>query len=194
MNASSNIVIVGLGNPGKKYELTRHNLGCLVIQGLAAMHGWSFKDEKEFNAKVAKGDLFGRKVHLLLPTTYMNESGAAVKRYLNFYKLTEENVFVVSDDINLPFGELRLRKAGSSGGHNGLKSIEAHLGTSIYKRLRMGVGCELHNRTLADYVLENFSKEELELLAKFVQKGIAILENEIAHDLTHLENNNGSKE
>jgi len=194
MNASSALVIVGLGNPGKKYELTRHNLGYLVIQGLATLHGWSFKDEKEFNAKVAKGDLFGRKVHLLLPTTYMNESGSAVKRYLNFYKLAEDNVFVVSDDINLPFGQLRLRKAGSSGGHNGLKSIEANLGTSMYKRLRMGVGCQLIDRTLADYVLENFSHEELELLAKFVQKGIAILENEMAHDLTHLENKNESKE
>jgi len=168
-------VIAGLGNPGKKYELTRHNLGYLVVQEIAAIHGWSFKDEAEFSAKVAKGEILGDKIHLLLPTTYMNESGRAIKRYLDFFKLTTDQLIVVSDDVALPFKEIRLRLMGSSGGHNGLKSIEAHLGTRKYARLRMGIGSELNNRDLADFVLENFNTEELSELAKYVQKGTAVL-------------------
>lgn len=168
-------VIAGLGNPGKKYELTRHNLGYLVVQEIAAVHGWVFKDEAEFNAKVARGKILDDKIHLLLPTTYMNESGRAIKRYLDFYKLTTDQLIVVSDDIALPFKEIRFRLMGSSGGHNGLKSIEAHLGTRNYARLRMGIGSELNNRDLADFVLENFNTEELSELAKFVQRGAAVL-------------------
>lgn len=168
-------VIAGLGNPGKKYQLTRHNLGYLVVQEMAAIHGWSFKDETEFSAKVAKGRILDDKIHLLLPTTYMNESGRAIKRYLDFYKFTPDQLLIVSDDIALPFKEIRLRLMGSSGGHNGLKSIEAHLGTQKYARLRMGIGSELNNKDLADYVLENFTAEELSELAKFVHKGTAVL-------------------
>ncbi len=168
-------VIAGLGNPGKKYQLTRHNLGYLVVQELAAIQGWSFKDETEFSSKVAKGRILDDKIHLLLPTTYMNESGRAIKRYLDFYKFTPDQLLIVSDDIALPFKEIRLRLMGSSGGHNGLKSIEAHLGTQKYARLRMGIGSELNNKDLADYVLENFNAEELSELAKFVHKGTAVL-------------------
>lgn len=169
-------VIAGLGNPGKKYELTRHNLGYLVVLELAAIYGWSFKNETEFNAKVATGRILDHKIHLLLPTTYMNESGRAVKRYLDYYGFKNNELLVVSDDVALPFGEMRLRKDGSSGGHNGLKSIESHLGTREYARLRMGVGPNLTAGTLADYVLENFKLEELKLLAEFVQKGVALIE------------------
>lgn len=175
-------VIVGLGNPGKKYELTRHNLGCLVVQELAAKHGWDFK-ETEFNTKLAKGKILGHKIHLLLPTTYMNESGHAVKRYLSFIKLPEENLVVVSDDVALAFGDMRFRKEGSSGGHNGLKNIEELLGTRAFARLRLGVGSDRkENQTLADYVLENFSSDELKLLGCFVQKGAAALEELISKE------------
>ncbi|HRD55781.1 MAG TPA: aminoacyl-tRNA hydrolase [Parachlamydiaceae bacterium] len=168
-------LIAGLGNPGKKYEFTRHNLGWLVVQELAAMHGLSFKDESAFNAKVAIGQVFGRKIHLLLPTTYMNESGRAIKRYLDFYKLSAEELLVVSDDVAIAFGEMRFRLFGSAGGHNGLKSIEAHLGSAHYARLRMGVGADFENKTLADHVLEVFSDEELKQLAAFVQKGATFI-------------------
>lgn len=178
MNAPSNkiCVIAGLGNPGKKYELTRHNLGYLVVQEIAAIHGWSFKEETEFNAKVATGRILDNKIHLLLPTTYMNESGRAVRRYLDFYKYTADELLVVSDEVALPFGDMRLRFTGSAGGHNGLKSIQTHLGTSEYARLRMGVGADYTDKTLADHVLDTFRPEELKHLAAFVQKGAAFIE------------------
>lgn len=169
-------VIAGLGNPGKKYELTRHNLGFLVVQELAAIHGWTFRDETEFNAKVATGRIDNQKVHLLLPTTYMNESGRAVKRYLDFYKFDPADLLVVSDDVSLPFGDMRLRLSGSAGGHNGLKSIQTHLGTFDYARLRMGIGSDFKLKTMADFVLEIFKPEELQMLAKFVQNGAAFIE------------------
>lgn len=176
-------LVIGLGNPGKKYEFTRHNLGWLVVQEVASMHGLNFREESAFNAKVATGQVFGRKIHLLLPTTYMNESGRALRRYLDFYKLEPESLLVVSDDIAIPFGEMRFRLAGSSGGHNGLKSIEAHLGNTSYARLRMGVGANFKDKTLADHVLEVFSEEELKLLAAFVQKGATFISDKV-QDLT----------
>jgi PTH1 family peptidyl-tRNA hydrolase len=197
MNAPSSkiCVIVGLGNPGKKYELTRHNLGYLVVQGLATIHGWSFKEEPEFNAKVATGRIADQKIHLLLPTTYMNESGRAVRRFLDFYKLSPEQLLVVSDDVAIPFQDIRLRFLGSPGGHNGLKSIEAHLRTKNYARLRMGVGEPVdRSRDLADYVLENFNQEELSQLAKFVQKGTAVIEQLMRDPITDVMNRIGLKD
>jgi PTH1 family peptidyl-tRNA hydrolase len=184
-NPSTKIcVIAGLGNPGKKYELTRHNLGYLVVQGLASIHGWNFKEEPEFNTKVATGRIGDQKIHLLLPTTYMNESGRAVKRYMDFYKFSPDQLLVVSDDVAIPFQEMRLRFLGSPGGHNGLKSIEARLGTKAYARLRMGVGEPIDKtRDLADFVLENFNPDELSQLAAFVQKGIATIE-QLIRDLS----------
>lgn len=176
-------VIVGLGNPGKKYALTRHNIGYLVVQALAAAKGWQFKEEPQFSAQVAKGRVDGKTVHLLLPLTYMNESGQAVRRYLDFYKLGPQQLRVVCDDIALPFGELRVRAAGSSGGHNGLKSIQAHLHTTYYVRLRMGIGCEVQN-TLADYVLDNFSADELQHIAAFIERGCHTITRLINEDVS----------
>ena len=173
--ADTQRVIVGLGNPGKKYEMTRHNMGYLVVKAFAHEHGWIFKEEKRFSSLVAKGGIDGKTIHLMLPTTYMNESGVAVRRYIDFYRLTAGQVIVLSDDVVLPFGDLRLREMGSSGGHNGLKSIEAHLGTDNYVRLRIGIKTENQKDVLSDYVLDTFSQQELEGLTGILTKGVSAL-------------------
>lgn len=172
-------VIVGLGNPGKKYEATRHNIGFMVVKELASKLGWRLKEETQFSAYCAHGQVGDTICRLLLPTTYMNNSGQAVRRYLDYYQLGPENVIVVTDDVALPFGEMRLRTMGSAGGHNGLKSVEAHLGTRHYIRLRMGVGAPdklgSDDDALADYVLSGFSGNEAKTLPHFVEKGAHVL-------------------
>ena len=130
------MMIVGLGNPGKKYEMTRHNMGYLVVQVFAHKYGWMFKEEKQLNAKIAKGKVRDAVIHLVLPTTYMNESGRAVRKVMDYYKWDIDDLLVIVDDIALPFGEMRLRKMGSAGGHNGLESVQKHVGTTRYARLR----------------------------------------------------------
>ncbi|MGZ3632973.1 MAG: aminoacyl-tRNA hydrolase [Parachlamydiaceae bacterium] len=170
-------VVVGLGNPGQKYEFTRHNIGYLVGKALARVLGFTLKEEKRFHALVAKGRYQGKVLHLVLPLTYMNASGRAVEAYLNFYKLGPKALIVVCDDVELPFGQLRLRAKGSSGGHNGLKSIESHLGTRDYLRLKMGVGKELQSATLAEYVLDLFKPEELANLETFIVKAMEVVKS-----------------
>lgn len=169
-------VFVGLGNPGKEYALTRHNLGYLVVQALAEKYGWPFKEEKRFRAWTAKGKIDDATIHLVLPLTYMNESGIAVRSYLDYYNLGVESLVVICDDTALPFGKLRLRAQGTPGGHNGLKSVEAHLNSSSYVRLKMGIGP--NDRTdLADYVLDRFTRDEAERLSEFIAQGVEILKS-----------------
>lgn len=180
--AEKDYVIVGLGNPGKKYELTRHNMGYLVVQGLARKMGLVLRDDRTMCAFTAKGQSGDATLHLLLPTTYMNDSGRAVRRYLDYYKLTPAGLVVVVDDIALPFGEMRIRERGSAGGHNGLKSIESHVGTHHYVRLRMGIGDHRQSdepseasATLIDYVLGNFTSQERSKLEEFIDGGTQVL-------------------
>lgn len=169
-------MIVGLGNPGIQYEMTRHNMGALVVQGLAHVHGVLLKNEKRFLAKTAKWTFLEAQVHLVLPSTYMNESGQALRLCMDYYKLEPKDVIVVNDDADLPFGELRVRVQGSSGGHNGLKSIQKHLGTSQYTRLKIGIGrANETGKELRDHVLDRFSKEEAERLPLIVEAGIKVL-------------------
>lgn len=182
--AEKQCVIVGLGNPGKKYEMTRHNMGYLMVQGLAHTLGWPFKDETQFVAKVAKGRIDNVVVHLLLPQTYMNESGRALRSYLDYYKLRPADVIVVNDDVDLDYGQMRVRMVGSAGGHNGLKSIQAHLQTLHYVRLRMGIGRGEQQKILADYVLDRFSQEEEERLTAFLTEGIRILRRLVIEETT----------
>ncbi|SPJ31900.1 aminoacyl-tRNA hydrolase [Candidatus Protochlamydia amoebophila] len=173
-STSQSYLFVGLGNPGLQYELTRHNMGYLVIKSLANKLGWSFKEDKRFNALISKGMVENKSVHLILPLTYMNLSGTAVKRYLDFFKFPMTNLFVVTDDISLSFGKLKLKTMGSAGGHNGLKSVETHLGTSHYNRLKMGIG-HPGEKNFASYVLDVFTQEELQVLATFVDRGVEVL-------------------
>lgn len=176
MSASAvrHLVIACLGNPGRQYELTRHNFGYLVAKALIASQGWKLTEEKGFQAFVARGKVGDCTVDLLLPTTYMNESGRAVRAYLDYYKLTPAHLIVVADDVALPFGEIRLRSIGSPGGHNGLLSVQTHLGTREYARLRLGVG-PFRLGTLADFVLAPFDQEERSKLPEVLERASEIV-------------------
>ena len=153
-------VIVGLGNPGKKYENTRHNAGFIAIDALADKYGIRI-DEKKHKALCGSGVIEGVKVLLVKPQTYMNLSGESVRSVLDFYKLDpEEEMMVIYDDISLAPGNIRIRKKGSAGGHNGIKSLIAHAGTQNFMRIKVGVGEKPSGWDLADYVLGHFSEDD----------------------------------
>lgn len=155
-------VIVGLGNPDKKYENTRHNIGFDVIDALSDKYNIPVK-EKKFKALCGSGVIEGVKVLLVKPQTYMNLSGESIAEVLNFYKLDPETeMMVIYDDISLAPGNIRIRKKGSAGGHNGIKSIIAHAGTQVFPRIKVGVGEKPKGWDLADYVLGHFSDKERE--------------------------------
>jgi len=160
-------LIVGLGNPGKTYEMTRHNLGRLSVQALAKDLGSTWKYEARFEGQRCHVQYEGHDADLLLPETYMNESGRAVRSFLDFYKLPADSVVVVVDDMALPFGQMRLRLSGTAGGHNGLKSIEAHLGTKDYCRFRLGIGKDCQQGDV-DWVLGHFTKAEKEQMVDLI--------------------------
>jgi len=159
-------LIVGLGNPGADYARTRHNAGFLVADRLAERWraGWTY--EKKFNARLATAQRDDRRVLLCQPQTYMNSSGEAVGAVAAFYRVPLSAVLVVVDDADLPLGELRLRPGGSSGGHHGLESVEQHLGTREYARLRVGIGRQGGAREITGYVLGRFSSTEAALADK----------------------------
>ncbi|MBQ7667902.1 MAG: aminoacyl-tRNA hydrolase [Clostridia bacterium] len=154
-------IIVGLGNPGGEYEKTRHNTGYMFLDRLASKYNISVTKEK-FKAKVGDGHIEGKKVLLVKPETYMNNSGESVIEIVNFYKEDLDNVLIVYDDIDLPVGKIRIRESGSAGTHNGMKSVLAHLGSKKVKRIRIGIGKP--NIDLINYVLGNFTKEEIKEL------------------------------
>jgi len=168
-------LIVGLGNPGTIYENTRHNFGFIVVRAFAKKWGWTFKINAALKGQIASGRLGTFKVTLLLPTTYMNSSGQAVKRVLDYYEIDLSHLIVLTDDIALDFGVLRFRERGSSGGHKGLKNIEFCLGTQNYQRLRFGIG-SCQEGCLEDYVLALFTGKEKKLLPKVVDKGTDFLD------------------
>lgn len=153
-------LIVGLGNIGVEYELTRHNIGFLVLDQLADKFEANFKIERL--AQKAEIKYKGRVLHLIKPTTYMNLSGKAVNYWMQELKIAQENLLVIVDDIALEHGVLRLRPKGSAGGHNGLANIEQVLGNSNYARLRFGVGNDYPKGKQADYVLSNFTQAQLD--------------------------------
>lgn len=158
-------LIVGLGNPGKDYTNTRHNIGFEVIEKLAEQENIGVL-EKKHKALIGKGYIEGQKVILAKPQTYMNLSGESVRELMDYYKIDEkEELIVISDDISLEPGQLRVRKKGSAGGHNGLKNIIQHLGHDAFIRVRMGVGEKPKGYDLADYVLGHFSREEQKVMA-----------------------------
>ena len=153
-------VIVGLGNPGKKYDNTRHNAGFISIDALADKYGISIS-EKKHKALCGSGVIEGNKVLLVKPQTFMNLSGESVRSVMDFYKIDpEEDMLVIYDDISLAPGNIRIRKKGSAGGHNGIKSIIAHAGTQNFMRIKVGVGEKPSGWDLADYVLGHFSEED----------------------------------
>ena len=163
-------LIVGLGNPGGEYAKTRHNAGFLLVTKLAERWkaGWTL--EKRFNARVAKAERNEGRVLLCEPQTFMNSSGESVGSLVQFFRMPINRLLVAVDDADLPFGEIRLRPGGSSGGHHGLESIETHLGTREFARLRIGIGRKDGAREITDYVLGRFSGAEAELAEKVLAK------------------------
>ena len=157
-------LIVGLGNIGEKYQLTRHNVGFMVIDEITKSLATSNIQKSNFHSTLEKSsyDLFSK------PTTYMNNSGLAVQAIYEYYKLEMEDIIVIHDDIDLPFGTVKFKIGGGHGGHNGLRSIDAHIGKE-YTRVRIGVGKPQDKADVANYVLNNFSKEELNKLPEIVE-------------------------
>ena len=159
-------IIAGLGNPGQPYEGTRHNAGFDVIDVLAEVYNISV-DYRKNRALIGKGIIEGQKVILAKPQTYMNLSGESIRGLVDYYKVDEESeLIVIYDDVSLDPGQIRIRKKGSAGGHNGIKSIIAHLGTEVFPRVKVGVGQKPRQYDLADYVLGHFSREEREQMAE----------------------------
>jgi len=175
-------VIAGLGNPGTKYAGTRHNIGFDTVTALADKYSIKLKDKK-FNGLIGEGFIEGEKVMLVQPQTYMNLSGECVGLIAGFYKLDAEDIIVICDDINLDTGRLRIRAKGSSGGHNGLKNIIAHLGTEAFPRIRIGVGEKTEGWDLADYVLARFSGEDEATMRKAIKNAVGAVETWISYDI-----------
>jgi peptidyl-tRNA hydrolase, PTH1 family len=166
-------LIVGLGNPGAEYTKTRHNAGFLLVGTLAARWQAAWKNERRFNARLARAEHRGRRVLLCQPQTFMNASGETVGALVNFYRLPRTRVLVGVDDADLPLGEIRLRAGGSSGGHHGLESIEQHLGSREFARLRLGIGRRAGAREITDYVLSRFDRTEAALMEKVLDRAIS---------------------
>lgn len=159
-------LIVGLGNPGKEYENTRHNIGFDAIDKIAGKYNIELNRIK-FKGVFGEGFINGKKVILLKPTTYMNLSGESIREVINFYKISNEEVIVIYDDISLEVGRLRIREKGSHGGHNGIKSIIANLGSDVFPRVKIGVGAPKGN--LVSHVLGKFSEDEIEILRETIK-------------------------
>lgn len=176
-------IAVGLGNPGIQYARTRHNAGFMAIDEIAKKYGAQV-DRAKFKALVGEITVGGKRVLLMKPQTFMNLSGEAVGEAARFYKLTADKVIVLSDDISLDVGKLRVRRKGSAGGHNGLKSISEHLGTDEYPRIKIGVGQKPHpDYDLASWVLSNFTDKELESLYEAFPTASSGLEKMVSGDI-----------
>lgn len=184
-------LIVGLGNPGAQYENTRHNIGFKVIDNIAKEYNIEINRQK-FKGIYGEGFINGEKVILLKPTTYMNLSGESIREVVDFYKLTNEDLVVIYDDISLDVGRLRLREKGSAGGHNGVKSIIAHLGTDVFPRIKVGVGQP--DVDLVNYVLGKFSDKEMEVLSESIDASTKAVGEMIKDDVkTAMNKFNGFK-
>ena len=168
-------LIVGLGNPGKKYDKTRHNIGFDAVDCLAKRWQISLAENRRFNGNFGEGFAYpGKKVALLKPLTYMNRSGQSIRAALDWFKLEASDVLVIYDDMALPLGRLRIRQAGSAGGHNGVKSAIAHLGSQDFPRLRIGIGEPRHpesdtDRKVVSHVLGKFSGDENKVMMDILQ-------------------------
>lgn len=186
-------VIVGLGNPGTEYVGTRHNVGFETIDRLA--DAWSIDvTQPKHKGSMGQGMIAGQKVLLVKPMTYMNNSGECVSAVANFYKLSPEDVIVIYDDINLDVGQLRIKERGSAGGHNGMKSIIAHLKSEEFTRIRIGVGMKREGQNLVNHVLGKFPKEQQEMIAEGMDDAVKAVEMILSDSVTKAMNTyNGKK-
>ena len=167
-------LIVGLGNPGREYETTRHNAGYWWVDELARLQNLRFKNEAKFHGLTARGQLHGHELLLLKPQTFMNVSGRAVGALAQFYKIAPAEMLVVHDELDLPPGVARLKMGGGHGGHNGLKDIIAHLGSKDFWRLRLGIGHPGERTDVAGYVLNDPRREERELIDAAMQRALDV--------------------
>jgi len=169
-------IIVGLGNPGQKYEGTRHNVGFDIVETLAKKHNIKIKNLKH-RSLMGKGSVYGYKVFLAKPLTYMNLSGESVLSIIDYYKVDEKTqLIVIADDISLPTGQIRLRKQGSDGGHKGLKSIIQHFGHNEFIRIKIGVGDKSTGQDLADHVLGRFIGTEANIIHECIENSVTAIE------------------
>jgi PTH1 family peptidyl-tRNA hydrolase len=174
-------LIVGLGNPGPKYLWTRHNAGFIVLDRFASLTGIQTA-KKSFSGYYGEGEFKGNRLLLLKPQTFMNLSGRSVAEALRFHKLTTADIIVIHDELDIPFGQIKLKADGGHGGHNGLRSLHQELGSGDYNRLRVGIGKPLH-ANMADYVLTNFAKNEMNVLPQLVDGAVDALEMLISEGL-----------
>ena len=168
-------LIVGLGNPEPKYDNTRHNIGFAVVDELAKVWQMPLKENKRFQGLFAEGVVGGQKVRLLKPLTYMNRSGQSVRAVTDWYKVQPSSVLVTYDDLDLPVGKLRMRLSGSAGGHNGMKSIIAHLGVKEFPRLRIGIGKSDGEGTIS-HVLGKFAPQESKTIEEILYVSVQAIE------------------
>ena len=184
-------LIVGLGNPGLQYAGTRHNIGFEALDKLADIHHISVNRSK-FKALVGEGTIGGEKVVLMKPQTYMNLSGEAIAACKSWYKLENEDIIIMYDDTSLGIGDIRIRKNGSSGGHNGIKSIIAHLSTEVFPRIKIGVGQKPNGWDLGDYVLGKFTDDDKKVLDPRLKVVCEAVETMLKKDVdTAMNNYNG---
>ena len=176
-------LIVGLGNPGKKYENTRHNIGFMAVDNLANKYSVTFKEK--FQGLYGELIIDNEKILLLKPQKYMNLSGEVIRKYVDFYKIDINDILIICDDLDLEVGKIRLRYRGSSGGHNGLKNIEHNLVTQNYKRLKIGIA---NNKLIdtKDYVLGKFNNEEFEKIAQICELSSKILKDFLVGDINKI--------
>ncbi|MBX3080433.1 MAG: aminoacyl-tRNA hydrolase [Anaerolineae bacterium] len=187
-------LIVGLGNPGRDYEKTRHNIGFRCVDEIAAKHGMTFS-KKQAKAIMAEGKIGEHRVLLVKPQTYMNLSGDSVRELVNFYKVPIERVLVISDDLDIPLGTLRIRMQGSAGGQKGLKHIMEQLGTPNVYRLRVGIGRPPGRMEPKDYVLQDFGKDEQILLVETLDRVVKAISTFLDHGINAMMNrHNGTAE
>ena len=177
-------LVVGLGNKGREYENTRHNMGFMLVDRYLQYKNITDKFKEKFNAMYIETTINNEKVIFIKPMTYMNNSGIAVRAFVDFYKLNSEDILVISDDLDLDLGKFRLRRNGSSGGHNGLKSIISHLGTDNFKRLRIGISNDKDD--VINYVLSKFSKKELNDIDTMFDTLVDVLDDYFVMDFTSL--------
>lgn len=175
-------LIAGLGNPGREYAGTRHNVGFEVVDALCAKYDINLNKEK-FRAVFGDGRIGGEKVIVAKPQTYMNLSGESIRELANWYKIDNEHIIIIYDDISLPVGKLRIREKGSAGGHNGIKNIIYQLNTDVFPRIKVGTGMPQDpGYDIKDYVLGHFSKEEIEILIKSAVRAVYAVEEIIKAD------------
>lgn len=190
----SRYMVVGLGNPGKEYEQTRHNIGFMVVDAMATAYNFSFSSKKA-KAIYADGVLADARIMLVKPQSYMNNSGDPVRELVNFFNIELDKLIVISDDLDIPLGTLRLRPKGGAGGQRGVRHIIQQLGTQAFPRLRLGIGRPPGRMEPSKYVLRRFSGDEAILAQETIERSVWALEDWVRHDLDYAMNrHNGTAE